>query len=676
MSRVYVCFGLDSTLTNSMSVSENLERDYIDIYKNAATFFYSHPGCPFFFSFTGKQISYYHKKHPELLKIFHELENRKQIEIIGGGYWNPIFPLLFPADRSSQIEMLSTAIRTTIGKRPRGMRLCAENWDSAMVSSLQTCGIEYVLLENEVIPQTKQCYLPLVMSERGKSVDIVPVYKNFKSIILNPDAPTVSKEDKKNIAWQFLKDIQKKAVKTSAPESVQGECRMVTISLSLKEFKSILENGILESIYETACEFEDIKISLPTPCRKIMPKLACYLPACLSEKLALWASVPYVPTPVKSYQITIFDFLQLYPQVKALYDRMLYVSLLANQCRGDKMRKNTAREKLWEAQAGEAYICSPEGVFAPSAKRHHIYNLLIEAEQFIRSASEFKESVTEFDYNGDGINEYVIRMQDYTACVYPSGGAIRELDIMQDLKNYAANLNRIEMFDGISDNYWRGLFVDHLFSANDFEKYKKNESAGDGIFSRLKYDEIRFSSPRNEIQLAASASFGEKSQKVVLKKKYLTSSNGMVIQYILKNDSTEKLSANLVIESNFAETNFENDSLSSYKVQIVTDGAKKEFTENDISGTNSHQAVSAIQVVDENISFVFEPNENCESFFAPLTFSRPTQIENNEIKTTVDGKTLCVALLWPIELEPGHETEKTINFGILHSRKERRKKTK
>lgn len=675
MDKIYFCFGIDSALSHTSSYIENLERDYNDVYKNAATFFYSHSGCPFFFTFTGHQISYYHKKHPEFLKIIHEMENRKQTEIIGGGYWNPVFPLLFPSDRSGQIEMLSSAIRTSVGKRPRGARLCAENWDANMVSSLQTSGMEFVLMDNSVVPVQKQCFLPLIMCERGKSVDIVPFYNSFKQDILKPELASETKEQKKFITEQFYKSIEKKVFKSSLPETIQSDLRLVTILFSPDEFKTVFENGILEMLYETASEIENINISLPTPCRKIMTKVPSYIPTCLSEELAKWATVPYVVTPVDtSFRVTIFDFLQTYPQIKALYDRMLYVSLLVNQCHGDKMRKNNAREKLWEAQSGEMFVCSPDGVFVSSAKRQKIYNLLSEAEQLVRDASEFKESVISLDYNGDGVNEYVIRMQNYTACIYPAGGAVRELDILHNSKNYADNLNRVAQFDGISDNYWRGLFVDHLFSADDFERYTKNESAGDGIFSKIKYDEIRFSAPRKEIQLVATAEYGEKSQHVVLRKKYIASSNGFAVQYILKNGSAEKLSANLVIESNFAEVDFTASDEHVYKMQVVSGGAKKELLYSD---SKIQHDVSALQVVDENVSFVFEPNENCSTFFAPLSFSRSHYVNENEVQTVSDGKTLCASLFWQIELEPGHETEKTINFGILHSRKEnKRKKTK
>lgn len=674
MGRVHICFGVDSEIpAHTSSVVDQLEKSYNDVYKNAATFFYSHPGCPFFFTFTGHQISYYHKKHPELLKIIHELENRKQAEIVGGGYWNPIFPLLFPSDRSGQIEMLSSAIRTSVGKRPRGTKLYADNWDSNMVSSLQTCGMEYVLLDNSVIPQQKQCFLPLVMCERGKSVDIIPFYNNFKNDILEPKQNIDTKEQRKIICEQIFKDIQKKISK----QNQQSEIHMVTILFSIDEFEIILENGMLESFYETANEMQDINISLPTPSRKITSKVPSYIPNCLSDNLAQWATVPYVSTPAAKYQTTIFDFLQTYPQIKALYDRMLYVSMLINQCHGDKMRKNTAREKLWEAQAGDTFVCSPDGVFASSAKRHHVYSLLTEAEQLVREASEFKESMTSLDYNGDGINEYIIRMQNYNACIYPAGGAIRELDIFHNAKNYADNLNRVEKFDTIGDNYWRGLFVDHLFSADDFEKYKKTESAGDGIFSRIKYEETRFSSPRKEVQLVATADFGAKSQRVILRKKYIASSNGFTVQYILKNGSNEAVSAKLVIESNFAEPGFENGASDIYKLQVATDGTKKELLEHEFAENNLHENISALQVIDSDVSFVFEPNENCDVFFAPLTFHRPCYNAKNETEIMKTGKTLCIALLWHIELEPGLETEKTINFGILHSRKEiKRKKTK
>ena len=115
-------------------------------------------------SFLGNQLTFYKKHHLEFIDLIGQLTNRKQLEILGGGYYNPIFPLLFPQDRSGQIELLTSELRQSIGKRPRGMMLYGSVWEPSLIPCLQTCGMEYVFIDSSLIPSGKQNYLPIIMA--------------------------------------------------------------------------------------------------------------------------------------------------------------------------------------------------------------------------------------------------------------------------------------------------------------------------------------------------------------------------------------------------------------------------------------------------------------------------------------------------------------------------------
>ena len=221
------------------------------------------------------------------------------------------------------------------------------------------------------------------------------------------------------------------------------------------------------------------------------------------------------------------------------------------------------------------------------------------------------------------------------------------------------------------------MFVDHIFSDNDIGKYLKNEPSGTGIFSQLKYSETRFSGQHNEIQLFAQAEFGERKQKISLRKKYLANSNGFTIQYILKNESSSPLHANFVVESNFAQTNYTEGNFVPYKVEIVSSAQRKEIdttksaSEIDRSGSLSDVSVVQISDYENGLSFMFEPNENCGFYFVPIIFMRP---EYNGTKIVPAEMTFTTAMLWPVQLEPGMEMEKTVNFSILNLNRRNSKK--
>ncbi|MDE5897880.1 MAG: DUF1925 domain-containing protein, partial [Treponemataceae bacterium] len=475
--KIAVCFCVKPSTTGGAR-SDGFEKDYQNVYKPAAKFLYSHPNCCMAFSFYGPQLAHLKRRHPEFIEIVRELIGREQIELLGGGFYNPVFPLLFPRDRSGQIELLSSELRQTTGRRPRGLSLCASSWESSLLASFTTCGMEYVLLDESLVPAEKQKWIPLIMSDKGKSLSILPV-----STSLKPCAGLPPEE--------FLSAVQER-ISAVRGGSVEGGHAGVCIQFSTEELQQLLESGWLSRL-----EAADGEFLLATPyqyIKSVPERTPVYIAAGLGGEVAQWAVRPY--ESVRSdggFPVTIYDFFQTYPQSRALYDRMLYVGQLVNQSHGDKLRRKAAREKLWEAQDGDGFVCTAKGAFVSSAYRQQAYKNLMEAEKILRECGSFAESVSSFDYTGNGMNEYVCRMKNYFACISLRGGAVRELDVVQNSGNFADNLSRVKEFDGCSDDYERGLFVDHLFTQEEFQDFVANKPTGNGIFSRMTYGEVKFS---------------------------------------------------------------------------------------------------------------------------------------------------------------------------------------
>ena len=70
---------------------------------------------------------------------------------------------------------------------------------------------------------------------------------------------------------------------------------------------------------------------------------------------------------------------------------------------------------------------------------------------------------------------------------------------------------------------------------------------------------------------------------------------------------------------------------------------------------------------------MFEPNESCGFSFMPIVFHRPEKAGGKAVPAAM---TLCTAMHWPIDLEPGMETEKTVNFSIIAMKRKRTKAEK
>jgi len=665
MKVLHVCMMISSSISGIESV-DVLEHRYQCLYKKLISYLYNNPSYKLTFSFPGQFFSWITKKHPEFIQVLKELISRKQTEVLGGGYFNPVFPLLFPMDRSGQIEKYSSELSEELGRRPRGMTVYGSVWDNTLVSSLYSCDMEYVLLDNSLIPPSKRHALPLLLTDQGKSVKVLP----FSHIDgLSPEHAAD--------AGKFLADLKKQTESQlkKRPEYA-AENRVVCIRFDCEYFRTLFEGGWIEQLYQAALNQFDGSISMSFP-QEFLHKNAVHVPAYIApgiqSDIAQWGLKPYMPQENKTnYPVTIYDFLSVYPRNHALYDRVMYISMLVANCHGDKARKKLAREKLWQAQTGNAFICDPNGIFATNAIRQNAYRALTEAEKIVRDCypkgKSFQESVTSFDYNADGNPEYVCQMQSFDACISPKGASIVELDIMHNTGNYADNLKRIEKFDSVDDHYERGLFVEHLFTHEEMSDYNKGLPTGSGIFSQVFFNQTRFDRKRHEINLLGTGEFSSLKMPVSLRKNYIINSNGFTVQYILKNESPIALRGALVVESNFAQTDFSSADCNSYGVEVISSGERKNV--NAEKSSETVQDISYMQITDmaNDISFVYEPNEDADVTCMPLFFKRP-KVSADEPQ--IAGTTFVAALSWNVDLAAGMEMEKTINFTIITPKKRR-----
>lgn len=663
MGSIYVSF-IVKTASVCAENTELLDKSFHSVYKPFFKFLYSHPSFPFSFALSGPLIQFFKRRKNELIAIMRELVDRKQVELLGGGYYEPLLPFLYSADRNGQIDLLTSEIRQTFGKRPRGMTLYQDCWDSSLVNNIHTCGLEYVLLDNSIVQESNRCFLPIYMSDLGKNTDIFLTYKEL--------LPT-----KEMLAEEFIWNIEKAVMKIEKKDThLQLETdRIVVLTLDQETAASLLEAKWFEKLSHYFTENTESRVKLTTPNlfrqQAVKSKLPAYIPVGISPEIANIMMTDRGETKQR-FPSTIYDFIFTYKASSKLYNRMMYLCMLVNQYKNDKIRKKTAREKIWQAQNGIAYICSSNVPVDNTIFRQQAFKNLNEADKILRGDGKFEESVTRFDYDNDGIEEYVCRMDQYFAYISLAGGAVPELDIIKNSSNYADNLRKNELHDGCEDGYDRGLFVDHLFTDEQLKKYVNGEAAGDGVFSRIQYSELKYSQHHREIHLNAKAVWKPTGQTVYLRKKYIINSTGMYIQYIIKNDSSKPLTAKFAVESNMTNVAFGQKNDSGFSIETVDNGqicnidthaASKSLNE---KGKLSNIHVVRISDQTNGISFVFEPNEKCGYTFNPVYLKR---YGYNREKEDIVNQIYVSTLYWDVNIEPGMETEKSINFTIIPVKK-------
>ncbi|WP_407399100.1 alpha-amylase/4-alpha-glucanotransferase domain-containing protein [Treponema sp.] len=658
MSQLNVCLELAADISSGKDQSL-LEENYQKIFKGALTFLYSHPDFYLSIAFTGPQLDYYERKHPESIQLLKDLLLRKQIEIIGGGYYAPIFPLIYPRDRSGQIEKMSISIRQTLGKRPCGLYLFGSIWDPMLITSFNSTEMSYVFLDSTLIAQKYLKCLPIITSEQGKSLKVLPTYKN-----LLPE----EKESKKDWTKRLSRFYEKNRIEDCTRP-------VVSISIDFDYFGRLLSSGFLNDLFDFNLDsnFHEKAINYTLPhdylCNAV-DFLPVYIPAGMEWNIAQWASVPYTKTENSShFPLSIHDYLNIYPQNNRLYERMMYISMLIFQAKGgDKMRKASATQSLWQAQSGTNFICYPEGVPAPAELRQAAYRNLNEAERFVRDASkQSKESLTTYDYNGDGLNEYIAFMERYNAVVSLKGGQITDFNPIKSSSNYAASISAIEKFDGFTDGYTRGFFVEHLSSKGDLKKYLDNNQISSPMFSKTLFTERKLEIKRKEIHLEGRGLFSELEIPVSLRKNITFTQSGINVQYILRNESEEELNGLFAVELNFAQTRFDKEYANGaqYSVEIIQNEELKQFDQKKKFSFNNGVAFIHITDTADKRVFEIEPNELAGFSCSYLSFKRPMKTPEPE----ETSRTLISSLFWEINIAPGMEKEKSIFLNIVPMKK-------
>lgn len=626
VKKVTVCFGTNCSITPGCDPTL-YEQYYDKAYKPLISTLYNLPEVPFTLFMTGSFIEWIEHRHPEFFMILEEMVARKQIDILGGGYYSPLFPLIPPADRVGQIELLTTSLRRHFGKRPRGSWLTASAWEPSLVSSLTTCGMEYALLDKIMIETSGFAgvdgFTPVTIEDGGKTLTVVPLDNRYRfTESFSPET--------------FFGEMQ------SIADPSQN--RIVVVFMDQSSVVPVF-GGTGPSWFESFVKLAgspESAIELSTAGRYLKSN-SLFPRAYLSSGMSPWDQESdddiriLARTSVKQCLVKSENLLNLYA-------KMMYVHSLVNQLRGDKSRKKNAREDLWRAQNSEVFSFDRNRADIRRALRIGAYKYLLMAEKSSRVRGVFSPSINAFDFDMDGQKEYLSQLDSLNIYVHPRGGRIFELDILNAYRNYC-DLNLSET----------GLFIDHLVLPEEIDALESDCLPPlKGVFSQSPYQEASLDPGRQEIQLKANGFFGAIQQPVSLRKQYSFRNEGIQVQYILKNDSPLTLSSAFLIELDL--------SLSSNKnhAPLMAVYAHDNRQDN-VVGIAHFNDVSWIQIDDSGagVKFTIDANENPSVSIFPVLVETG---ENDRKKEKLDGVRLF--LYWKVELGPNFETEKMIFLKI------------
>ncbi|HVQ22831.1 MAG TPA: alpha-amylase/4-alpha-glucanotransferase domain-containing protein [Candidatus Saccharimonadia bacterium] len=107
-----------------------------------------HPGVRVGLHYSGPLLEWLVAEQPQAVARLAALADRGQVEILGGGWTEPILISLPVADRIAQLRRMGDELAARFGRRPRGAWLAERVWEPSLPADLVRGGYEWTILDD------------------------------------------------------------------------------------------------------------------------------------------------------------------------------------------------------------------------------------------------------------------------------------------------------------------------------------------------------------------------------------------------------------------------------------------------------------------------------------------------------------------------------------------------
>ncbi|MBA3070572.1 MAG: HAMP domain-containing protein, partial [Nitrospirae bacterium] len=284
MSKVYLILSIHNhqPVGNFDHVLEDAyEKAYLPFLKMLAL----HPKLKLVLHYSGNLLVWLGKKHPEAIDMITALIRAGRVELLSGGFYEPVLCSLPEDDRVMQIREMTAYIKDTFGYTPRGMWLAERVWEPHMPKCISKAGIEYLPVDDyhfKLAGVNDRDLLGYhVTEENGFMVKVFPGSEELRYSIPFKDVDNV---------MSYLKEVSMTGGSPLLTLADDGE----KFGVWPETFSHCYKNGWLENFF-SALEKNSDWIETTTFSEyqeRFYPVGMVYLPAASYREMGEWALPP------------------------------------------------------------------------------------------------------------------------------------------------------------------------------------------------------------------------------------------------------------------------------------------------------------------------------------------------------------------------------------------------
>ena len=421
-----------------------------------------YPELPFALHTSGPLLEWLVERHPEYVARLRKLVESGRVEILGGGFFEPILTMIPHRDRVGQIRSYSRYLEGLLGARIRGTWIAERVWEQPLVSSIAEAGIEYTILDDchflrAGCPEEEVLGYYLTEDD-GQLLRVFPGSELLRYMIpfREPHA-----------TYEFLRRLSERRPGSTVVFADDGE----KFGTWPKTYDYVYRQGWLNHFCDMLLANRDW-LETTTFARVLdttLPTGKIYLPDGSYREMTEWVLPPASQAAYQratrrlaelpdTGEIERFfrpggywrNFKAKYAECDEMYTRMMMVSrrlsALSSTGTADPDYLEIARQELYRGQCNCPYWHGSFGGLYLPHLRNAIYRSLINADNALDEAEGLtgpRVTLEVGDFNLDARQEVRLENDAFIAMVRPAhGGHIVELDVRACAMNVLATLDR------------------------------------------------------------------------------------------------------------------------------------------------------------------------------------------------------------------------------------------